>query len=234
MIENEFKPTWLYVKKHNDTGLLYFGRTSSKDPIKYTGSGTWWRRHLKVYGNNVSTLWHQLYTTKEQIQEDAVSFSVSHNIVESPNWANLMIEDGINGSVKGQKRGPASAERRLKISLAKKGKPNGHLGKTHSIETKEKIRSAIIDKGPRSTQTREKISKGNTGKIVSEETRIKLSKSRQGRKCPKSQEHRLQISKTMREKPNLTCPWCGLISNSVSNMKGYHFDKCKIRGNNGF
>ena len=27
----EFKPTWLYIKQHNTTGLKYFGKTT-KDP----------------------------------------------------------------------------------------------------------------------------------------------------------------------------------------------------------
>ena len=30
------KPTYLYVKEHDKTGLLYFGKTTKKDPFKYT------------------------------------------------------------------------------------------------------------------------------------------------------------------------------------------------------
>ena len=38
------KPTYLYVKQHNKTGLKYFGKTTKKDPLKYKGSGLYWKR----------------------------------------------------------------------------------------------------------------------------------------------------------------------------------------------
>ena len=38
-MDNNFKPVYLYVKKHNTTGMLYFGRTVKKNPVKYRGSG---------------------------------------------------------------------------------------------------------------------------------------------------------------------------------------------------
>jgi hypothetical protein len=41
-----FKPTTLYVKTHNITGLKYFGKTTN-DPFKYKGSGKYWLDHLK-------------------------------------------------------------------------------------------------------------------------------------------------------------------------------------------
>lgn len=36
---SNFKPTYLYIKIHNDTGLKYFGKTCSKTPKQYKGSG---------------------------------------------------------------------------------------------------------------------------------------------------------------------------------------------------
>jgi hypothetical protein len=52
----------------------------------------------------------------------------------------------------------------------------------------------------------------NTGHIVLETTREK-------------------IRKTFSEKPILICPWCGLQSRSVANMRTYHFDNCKMNPN---
>jgi len=38
----KYKPSYLYIKKHNETGLKYFGKTT-QDPYTYQGSGTdWW------------------------------------------------------------------------------------------------------------------------------------------------------------------------------------------------
>jgi hypothetical protein len=195
-----FPPTYLYIKKHNKTKLKYFGRTTSNDPITYQGSGNYWRRHLKKHGNDVSTLWYHLYDNKEIIKEEALAFSSSHNIVDSKEWANLMPEDGINGSVVGRKTKPPSEETRRKISEALKRRTTPNIRKPHSDETKEKIRIAIKNKGPRSEETRRKISIGNTGNIVSAETREKISNAGKGRKCPKSPEHRQKISNTLKNK----------------------------------
>jgi len=201
LVKDKFEPTWLYIKQHNITGLKYFGRTTSKDPTKYKGSGKWWTRHIKIYGNDVTTIWYHLYTEKHVIQEEATAFSVSHNIVESKEWANLMIEDGINGSVKGHYRGEVTAETRKKLSdAAKRRKITSMSGKKHSEETKEKIRQAIKNNGCRSEITKLKLSIANTGKNLSEETKKKISQALQGRKCPKSEEHRRKISETLKRR----------------------------------
>ena len=45
----------LYVKTHNITGLKYLGKTNNKNPHKYRGSGTYWKRHIAVHGYDVTT-----------------------------------------------------------------------------------------------------------------------------------------------------------------------------------
>ena len=47
--------TYLYVKRHIVTGLLYFGKTV-KNPYKCNGSGLRWKRHLRKHGALVETL----------------------------------------------------------------------------------------------------------------------------------------------------------------------------------
>ena len=34
-----FKLTWLYIKRHSITGLMYFGKSTLEDPVNYVGSG---------------------------------------------------------------------------------------------------------------------------------------------------------------------------------------------------
>jgi hypothetical protein len=189
-----FQPTYLYIKKHNKTGLKYFGRTTSDNPVTYQGSGNYWRRHLKKHGNDVSTLWYHLYDNKEIIKEEALAFSSSHNIVDSTEWANLMPEDGINGSVVGRKTKPCSEETKRKLSEAHKRRTTPRKRNPHSEETKEKIRNAIKLKGTRSEETKLKLSIANKGKTHSAEAKEKIRNASIGRKCPKTAEHRKKLS----------------------------------------
>ena len=121
-----YNPTWLYIKKHNVTGLKYFGKTSSKDPKKYKGSGMYWLNHLKKHGNDVTTVWCQLFNTFEELTEYCKEFSKEHNIVESKDqfgnkiWANLVPETGTDGG--GVKGRPKTEEHKAKM---RKPKPSG-------------------------------------------------------------------------------------------------------------
>lgn len=94
-----FKPTFLYIKKCKETGLLYFGKTVRKDVEKYTGSGTYWRRHVKIHGvTNIETIWYCLFTNIETLVEFATNFSNQENIVKSKDWANILPETGMNNT----------------------------------------------------------------------------------------------------------------------------------------
>jgi hypothetical protein len=134
---NIYKPTWLYIKQHNLTGLKYFGKTTRDDPTKYFGSGKYWLKHLKKHGYDVNTVWYQMFTTQESLVEFATKFSMENNIVESSDWANLKAENGLDGSPPGvvfteshkekirlSSTNP-SAETRAKRSVAMKGKNTG-------------------------------------------------------------------------------------------------------------
>lgn len=97
--------TYLYIKTHNQTGLKYFGKTNKKDIETYRGSGTYWLRHINKYGYDVTTEIlgeYELYSS--DLVDDAINFSINNNIVESKEWANLEIENGLNG------RGPKYSE----------------------------------------------------------------------------------------------------------------------------
>lgn len=136
--QESFQPTWLYIKQHNKTGLKYFGKTV-RDPHKYKGSGKYWLRHLKIYGNDVSTIWCQLFETKDHLNEYAIAFSMNNSIVESKEWANLIIEDGLGGG--GVKGKITAIETKKKLSESLKGKTN-FAGKTHTAETRLRISNA--------------------------------------------------------------------------------------------
>jgi adenine specific DNA methylase Mod len=149
----EFKPTWLYIKQHNITGLKYFGKTV-QDPLKYKGSGIHWTSHLNKHGNNVTTVWHHYFSNKQELTEYATKFSIDNNIVDSKEWANIKIEDGLMGGDTGisdegrrilsEKSGSRkhSEETKQKIREARANQPNPRLGKKHSKESIKKIKAA--------------------------------------------------------------------------------------------
>ena len=108
--------TYLYIKIHNKTGLKYFGQTKH-DPYRYSGSGKYWKLHLKKHGNDVTTY---ILSYDGDVTEAALKFSKENNIVESKEWANLREEDGVWGSPIGANAGKNNGMF---------GKPGPNLGK---------------------------------------------------------------------------------------------------------
>lgn len=116
-----FTPTWLYIKQHEKTNLLYFGKTISS-PSKYPGSGTVWRRHLKIHGKEfVKTLWSKKFYSASEISAFALAISEIFDIVNSLEWANLIPENGIDGGAPGRKQ---STETKNKIRNSINNRPN--------------------------------------------------------------------------------------------------------------
>ena len=95
----KFKPTYLYIKEHKDTGLKYFGKTVRKNPYVYKGSGIYWTRHLAEHGNNVTTTVlnkGRPFTDEKIMKKVALAFSIKHNIVsivliygEAERWVDM-------------------------------------------------------------------------------------------------------------------------------------------------
>jgi hypothetical protein len=146
---------YLYVKQHQSTGLLYFGKTTRRDPFKYKGSGTRWTKHLKKHGVDINTIELWGFDNQEDCTRFALEFSEKHHIVESNEWANLMPENGMGGGVKhseetkAKMRKPKSEEHKAKMRTSQ-------LGKKHTDETKAKIRAARLGKS-RSEEAKAKM-----------------------------------------------------------------------------
>lgn len=132
-------PIYLYVKRHNKTGLMYFGKTF-REPETYKGSGKYWERHISKYGDDVSTIWKELFYDRTKLIEFATFFSEEFNIVKSEKWANLIIENGLDGNPNGLKRGPLTDEHKAKISKALKGRKQTDEEKlAHSLAMQGRI-----------------------------------------------------------------------------------------------
>ena len=109
---------------------------------------------------------------------------------------------------------------RLEYSESVSGENNPNYGKTHSLETREKMsrkaKERIGEKNAfygktHSLETREKIKSSLTGFKHSEETRMKMSEVRKGKK---------------KNFKTITCSICGKEGKGP-NMSRYHFNNCK-------
>lgn len=158
--------TYLYKKTHNKTGMMYLGKTCSIDPNRYKGSGLYWIRHIKKHGYDVTTEILKECCNSRELVYWGKYYSELWNIVESKEWANMRVEDGNGGAT--------------------------FTGKTHSPETKQKLRAAHTGKIV-SNETRQKISelkKGNSWGNHTEETKIKI------RSYCHSEEFKIQLSQS--------------------------------------
>lgn len=163
--------------------MRYLGQTS-KDPFTYKGSGTYWKRHIKKHGYDVSTVILAECNSIQEVRDLGMKYSNKWDVANSGEFANLKPETGessygwspteetrqnMAAAAKGNKRRlgmKPSEETRRKLSEAKKGENNPFYGKKHSEEARRKIAEA--NKGQ----------KYRLGMKHSEETKRKLSESR--------------------------------------------------------
>lgn len=189
-MSSAFKPTALLVMEHNITGLKYFCKTTLLDRVhRYKGSGVVWTKHMQEHGFDVKVGLLGFYIDEDRCLNAAKTFSIENNIVDSDEWANLVIETG-----------------RMGASMI--GERNPFYGKKHSPEVIEKIRvqklGKSVNKGAyQSPEKRAKISaslKGKknqavalalTGRKLSEETKAKIAEA--GKKRIWSNETREKI-----------------------------------------
>lgn len=200
---------YLYIKIHNVTGLKYFGRTVKSDPHKYQGSGKYWKRHIAKYGYDVTTIIIGTYEKQEECEKDAIEFSIKNNIVESAEWANLIMETGKNGappshtkdtkekiSKTSTKMWEDAEFRKMMIQKSKdswtdeRKEENSKLMKTLWTDERKKSHSHILSgrktgpsplRGiPKSVEHNRKNSEALKGRVKSEEHRKNLSIAKKG------------------------------------------------------
>jgi hypothetical protein len=227
---SKFKPTWLYIKQHQTTGLKYFGKTTTVDPYTYNGSGKYWKKHLQAHGYDISTVWCRLFTNKSELTEYSINFSKEHNIVESAEWANLKIENGLDGAPIGTKM---TAQTKEKISAGNLGKVVSEStrqkmkGRVFTEETKQKISAALTGRvrGPVSEETRQKMIAGHktATRVISDEVRKRKSE------LMKNYRHSDEVKEKMRKPKGpmaqLTCKYCNRTA-GANYINRAHNDKC--------
>lgn len=112
-----YKPTALYVKTHNKTGFKYFGKTTRLSCVHtYKGSGIHWRRHLKVHGDDYTTELLGIWQDADRLKKFAVKFCQDNNVVKSEQWANMVLEEGLQGASTGETNVAKRDDVRAKMS----------------------------------------------------------------------------------------------------------------------
>lgn len=201
-IYSGFKPTFLYIKQHSVTGLLYFGKTT-RDVTKYMGSGKYWQRHIKKYGKQIDTLWYCLYTDEAECKSFAKVFSEQNNIVNSSEWANLIEENGLDGAPSGHFGHTFTEEERNKISKASKKAWD-------CPEYKEKMRRIRKETANR-PEVKEKTRINSTGRKWTE------SQHKKSKEYRATNEYKDRVSNQMKNLVR-TETHCKKISDSLSGL----------------
>ena len=171
-----FKPTFLYIKQHKITGLMYFGKSTKTGKAfhNYLGSGSYWKNHIKKHGEeHVETLWYCLFTDQESLSEFAINFSTQEHIVESTNWANQIPETGIDMFSSDT---TFANETKLKMRLAKLGKKNQKVSDANSKRMGDKHPLFGIGQ---SEQCRAKMSASAFNRYKNEEPYTRTSENRE-------------------------------------------------------
>jgi hypothetical protein len=209
MSENNEIVFFLYHKT-SPKGLNYLGITH-KNPYKYGGSGVYWKKHLKAHNtkiNEIKTLILFETSNYSELCERGRYYSELYDIVNSNEWANLIPETGDN-SVLGMKH---SEETKKKISDIHRGRfcgeKNPMFGKLVSEETREKISKSNTGQ-KRTEETKNKIrnkligNKNTLGFKHSEESLLKISNSNKGKhNIPKSEEEKKLMSERNKGRGN--------------------------------
>jgi hypothetical protein len=159
------KATRLYIKRHKVTGLKYFGKSTSNLIESYNGSGKYWKTHIAKHGKQrIEHVWNsQWFYNKKELEEFALAFSELFDIVKSNEWANLIVENGLDGGdiSNYRKYVPLTEEHKNKLR-----KPRLAARKPKSEQTKAKMKIAQLN---RPAEVKAKISASNKGKPKSKQ-----------------------------------------------------------------
>jgi hypothetical protein len=201
---------YLYVKTHRTTGLKYLGKTISKNPHAYKGSGTVWKAHCKKYGYHYDTEIIFQSDNKDEIKEKGIHYSQLWNVVESKEWANLKQEECDGGYCANSVTPEANAKRSAKLK-----------GRVITLEHRKKLSEANKGKNWLSVEARKVAADKIRGRKRPQEVTNRAVQTRLKNLVRKEKPIKLP-------KPVIVCPHCGKQGKHTGNMLRYHFDNCEI------
>lgn len=199
---------YVYQVKHKETGEFYIGskyamRATPDNTKDYLGSIKGKSKRCSRYKYLISNERHLLDKTIIGIfdnKEDALKCEIK---LHSELFDNPLCLNGAKQTSSG-------------FSASFIGEKHQMYGKTHSEQSKEKMRLAKLGKkrGSYSLEHREKIGLAQIGRVFTEEHKNKLRLAKIG---------------TTRIVKKIVCPHCNK-QGGVCGMTRYHFDNCKNKG----
>jgi hypothetical protein len=224
MTENNYfkiEPTRLYYKQCSHCELKYYGKSTLQNVEDYRGSGIRWLHHLKKHNATAIHVWNSEWFYDTSIIEVAMKFSFENNIVESDEWANLVIENGIDGGYSDpiwkETVGKQSIEAYKKTISDPLWKET--VGKK-AIESFKKTKSDPIWKETVGKKSKEKELKTKSDPIWKETVgKESIEKGLKTKSDP-----------IWKEKNAKVCPHCSVKMDSANYAK-WHGDKCRHKPN---
>lgn len=123
--------------------------------------------------------------------------------------------DGTSGRI-------VSSETRKKMSIAKKNRKVSLVSRKRMSESaKRRIRV------PLSNETKQRISLKHKNKKLSEKHKKKISEAHKGKTFNHSEETKLKMSLSKRNKKPYICPYCD--KTGVGGFTRWHFDNCRSK-----
>lgn len=229
---------YTYLIGWKDLDRWYYGRrTANRLPPEndfwdeYDTSSKYVKEQIRLYDDPDIKKIHKKFESVDECKIFEEKFIDRVNAVKSDRWLNKG-NAGRNFDTTGR---PLSEKHKAAISRHFKGKPlskdrnprQGNIGvwwRTHSMTDEQKKKISDRMKGVIQTpEQRLKNSLANRGKIVSEETKIKLRK-------PKPPGFGARMSQRQKgiKHPSSNCFVCG-IKSSLANLSRWHNNNCKMK-----
>lgn len=218
----KFKPTYLCIKQHSVTGMLYFCKTVKPEKImlQYKGSGDYWLKHLRNHGpEHVTTLWYCLFTDRDELTQFALMCSEQWDIVSSRQWANCKPENGLDGNLPGSIRKKSTIEKANATRFAR----------GTNVVTAECIAKRLATKIKNGTEN------SITPESVAKQLATKIKNGTLNSNSPSSIAKNIATRKRNytgnSNNPSLnkqTCPHCGKLA-GAGMFARWHGDQCKLR-----
>ena len=202
---------------------MYFGKTV-RDPKKYLGSGQYWKKHIKIHGTDIETVWSELFVDKKMLIEFAKNFSETNNIVNAVDsngnkiWANVVPEDGLQG---GQNIG---------IESPLKGKSTGRSGTWKNKKRPEhsalmKGRSQLPEHSAKISESLKKYKKTKEHCSAISKAKKGISNTKISIALTNNPNHNTNKGKKLKTH---SCNRCG-FNTTGGNLKRWHNENCKYK-----
>lgn len=215
---------YTYFIKWNNINKSYYGVRFAKNCHPQDFWKTYFTSSKKVkklresFGEPDIIKIHKIFTLSDDARNFEQNVLIFLNVGRNDLWLNSskgkcptrlgipFSEESKQKSSNTQKGRVFSSEHRKKLSESKKLILRG----PRSIEDKEKISNSLKGKKkePRSIETKEKLSLANKGKILTDETKLKISNARKG-KSTLVKDTKWWINENGERKRSASCPGIG-------------------------